>query len=128
MKRVIKSCLKKSIAAFLRSSIFTLKLLDSDQGSFMNQRQLLFSLLLFASLPFVAQNLMAQATAAQTITAQPMRPTPSAAEPRLPLREGWTLQSSGKVEAQGEVVSTPRFQAKGWYSVSVPTTVFSALV
>ncbi len=50
------------------------------------------------------------------------------AETRLALREGWTLQTSAKVEAKGEVISTPQFSPKGWYDVTVPTTVVAALV
>src|SRR5580700_5904281 len=46
----------------------------------------------------------------------------------LSLREGWNLQSSCKVEAKGETVSTPAFQPKDWYAVTVPTTVVAALV
>jgi exo-1,4-beta-D-glucosaminidase len=46
----------------------------------------------------------------------------------LSLRDGWTLQSSCKVEQKGDVVSTPKFRPQGWYAVSVPTTVFAALV
>jgi exo-1,4-beta-D-glucosaminidase len=49
-------------------------------------------------------------------------------ETSLQLRDGWTLQSSGKVDAKGETVSTPAFQTKDWYAVSVPTTVVAALV
>src|SRR5215471_7688898 len=44
------------------------------------------------------------------------------------LAEGWELQSSAKVEQKGEVISTARFQPKGWYSVTVPTTVVAAMV
>jgi exo-1,4-beta-D-glucosaminidase len=44
------------------------------------------------------------------------------------LRDGWTLQSSCKVDRKGEFLSTPGFQAKGWYDVTVPTTVFAALL
>jgi exo-1,4-beta-D-glucosaminidase len=51
-----------------------------------------------------------------------------AAENRLPLREGWSLQTSAKVEAKGEVISTPQFVPKGWHSATVPTTVVAALV
>jgi exo-1,4-beta-D-glucosaminidase len=51
-----------------------------------------------------------------------------AAENRLPLHEGWTLQTSAKVEAKGEVISTPQFSPKGWHEVAVPTTVVAALV
>jgi exo-1,4-beta-D-glucosaminidase len=49
-------------------------------------------------------------------------------EARLPLREGWELQSSAKVDAKGEVISTGQFAAKGWHSATVPTTVVAALV
>src|SRR5258708_15084794 len=49
-------------------------------------------------------------------------------EEKLALRDGWSLQSSGKVDKGGEVISTPRFQPTGWYTVSVPTTVVGALV
>ena len=47
---------------------------------------------------------------------------------RLRFADGWTLQSSQKVDQSGEVLSKPQFQPKGWYPVSVPTTVVSALV
>lgn len=46
----------------------------------------------------------------------------------LQLRDGWTLQSSCKVDKSGELISTPRYTPAGWYSVSVPTTVVAALV
>ena len=46
----------------------------------------------------------------------------------LTLRDGWTLQSSCKVDKAGEVISTPKFSPSGWYTVSVPTTVVAALV
>ena len=46
----------------------------------------------------------------------------------LRLKEGWALQSSCKVEEKGEVVSSSKFVPKGWYTVSVPTTVVAALV
>jgi exo-1,4-beta-D-glucosaminidase len=38
------------------------------------------------------------------------------------------LQSSRKVDESGEALSKPEFQPKGWYTVTVPTTVVSALV
>ncbi|MGH9547577.1 MAG: glycoside hydrolase family 2 protein [Terriglobales bacterium] len=53
------------------------------------------------------------------------RPLPEAA---LSLRDGWALQSSCKVDAKGETLSTPAFRPQGWYDVSVPTTVVAALV
>ncbi len=46
----------------------------------------------------------------------------------LSLRDGWNLQSSCKVEAKGDTVSTPAFEPKDWYAVTVPTTVVAALV
>jgi exo-1,4-beta-D-glucosaminidase len=47
---------------------------------------------------------------------------------KLPLRDHWTLQSSAKVEAKGEIVSTAAFVPKGWHDATIPTTVVSALV
>ena len=44
------------------------------------------------------------------------------------LKEGWSLQSSGKVADAGEVISTVPYQPKNWYGVTVPTTVVAALV
>ena len=46
----------------------------------------------------------------------------------LLLRDGWTLQSSCKVDKKGEVISTPQFAPAGWHAVTVPTTVVAALV
>jgi len=57
---------------------------------------------------------------------------PKSSHPRmestLSLREGWSLQSSSKVDEKGETVSSPGFQPKNWYTVTVPTTVVAALV
>ncbi len=47
---------------------------------------------------------------------------------RLVLREGWTLQSSARVQAAGAQVSTPGFATTGWYPVTVPATVLAGLV
>src|ERR1700733_6725027 len=47
---------------------------------------------------------------------------------KLVLRDHWDLQSSAKVEAKGEVVSTLAFAPHGWHNVTVPTTVVAALV
>src|SRR5438270_9845425 len=66
--------------------------------------------------------------------AQPTKPSPRRSsyspvpEMGLTLRDGWSLQSSCRVEKPGEVVSTPRFSPTGWYGVTVPTTVVAALV
>jgi exo-1,4-beta-D-glucosaminidase len=58
-------------------------------------------------------------------------PAPKKEEPvetRVALHEGWTLQTSAKVTAKGDVISTPRFTPKGWYDITVPTTVVAALI
>jgi exo-1,4-beta-D-glucosaminidase len=44
------------------------------------------------------------------------------------LRDGWKLQSSAQVSASGEEISEPGFSTGGWYSTSVPKTVFAVLV
>src|SRR5262249_13382455 len=48
--------------------------------------------------------------------------------PRFPLREDWSLQSSAKVDQKGEAISTPAFQPNDWVPVAVPTTVVAAQV
>ena len=45
------------------------------------------------------------------------RPHPDAT---LSLRDGWALQSSCKVDAKGETLSTPAFRPKDWYEVVRP--------
>ncbi len=47
---------------------------------------------------------------------------------RIELERCWHLQSSCKVDASGDVISSKSFQPKGWYSTSVPSTVFAAQV
>src|SRR5712672_2285855 len=47
---------------------------------------------------------------------------------KLALRDHWALQSSAKVEAKGEVISSARYIPRGWHQVTVPTTVVAALV
>jgi exo-1,4-beta-D-glucosaminidase len=64
--------------------------------------------------------------AADPSASKPSAPTTSA--DKLPLRDHWTLQSSAKFDAKGEVVSTSAFIPKGWHDVTVPTTVVAALV
>jgi exo-1,4-beta-D-glucosaminidase len=44
------------------------------------------------------------------------------------LREGWAIQPASMVNQDGTVISTPAFNAKGWYPTSVPTTILAALV
>jgi exo-1,4-beta-D-glucosaminidase len=49
---------------------------------------------------------------------------------KFPLREGWVLQSSVKVEETGNAISSAAFQFKeeGWLRATVPTTVVAAQV
>lgn len=48
---------------------------------------------------------------------------------RTALREGWTLQSSAKVEgATGKDISKVGYATAGWYATTVPSTVFAALI
>ena len=54
-------------------------------------------------------------------------PAPPAPD-RMTLDRGWTLQSSRKVEATGERISSPSFRADGWYRTTVPSTVVGAQV
>ncbi len=58
----------------------------------------------------------------------PSTTTRHTSESKLVLHEGWSLQTSAKVEAKGEVISTAQFTPKGWHEVTVPTTVVAALV
>src|SRR5271163_3898059 len=46
----------------------------------------------------------------------------------LALREGWTLQSGCKIQAAGEAISSTGFETRGWYTVTVPSTVLAAQV
>ena len=77
----------------------------------------------FLIIPFV----LVSALAAQEKAADPHAST-HPTEARLMLHEGWSLQTSAKVEAKPEVISTPQFAAKGWMPVTVPTTVVAAQV
>ncbi|MBV8672624.1 MAG: beta galactosidase jelly roll domain-containing protein [Acidobacteriaceae bacterium] len=45
-----------------------------------------------------------------------------------PLREGWTLQSACKVQADGATISKSTFHPEGWIAVTVPSTVLAAQV
>jgi len=47
---------------------------------------------------------------------------------RINLDNGWTVQTSRKVWATGDAISTPKFQTKGWYRTSVPMTVLAVQV
>ena len=45
-----------------------------------------------------------------------------------PLREGWTLQSSAKVAATGQAISSASFEVVNWIQADVPSTVVAAQV
>ncbi|TFG98338.1 MAG: hypothetical protein E4H13_09975 [Calditrichales bacterium] len=47
---------------------------------------------------------------------------------KLYLKKDWRLQSSAKVETDGNRLTTADIDLNGWYPVSVPTTVLAALV
>src|SRR3954468_23115917 len=47
---------------------------------------------------------------------------------RVPLKEGWALQSSATVSAKGDVLSRAGVDTAGWHTVTVPNTVVGALV
>jgi exo-1,4-beta-D-glucosaminidase len=51
-----------------------------------------------------------------------------AQEARLPLAEGWTLQSSARVSDSGQMLSLPGHSTTGWYTTAVPATVLTTLV
>ncbi|HEY6936629.1 MAG TPA: sugar-binding domain-containing protein, partial [Terriglobales bacterium] len=51
-----------------------------------------------------------------------------AQEARLPLAEGWTLQSSNRVSDSGQMLSLPGHSTTGWYATTVPATVLTTLV
>lgn len=55
-------------------------------------------------------------------------PSEGDSEERLLLRKGWKLQSSESVRESGEVISSLRYEPHGWYPISLPSTVFGALV
>ena len=78
-----------------------------------NVRTMQFSVLLLSLFSLLLANAVAQSPA-------PMN--------RIDLHNGWTVQTSRKVHATGDVISTPRFQTKGWYRTSVPMTVVAVQV
>src|SRR5271155_4906297 len=53
---------------------------------------------------------------------------PSRADGGITLREGWTVQSSAKVSATAEIISSAGFDASSWYKTSAPNPVFAVLV
>jgi exo-1,4-beta-D-glucosaminidase len=58
----------------------------------------------------------------------PKSPDQNVPAEKLVLRDHWTLQSSAKIDAKGEVISTVGFAPRGWHSATIPSTVVAALV
>jgi exo-1,4-beta-D-glucosaminidase len=73
---------------------------------------------------FFAGSCLAAALLAAATIAAPI----SRADGETILRKGWAVESSGKVTAGGEAVSTASFDASSWYKTSSPNTVFAVLV
>jgi exo-1,4-beta-D-glucosaminidase len=55
-------------------------------------------------------------------------PVVAGAADRLPLKTGWAIQSSAKVQEKGDAISRAGFVTDGWHTVTVPNTVVGALV
>jgi len=52
-----------------------------------------------------------------------------AAEPgKILLTDGWVIQSSAKIKARGEAISTAEFKPADWHQATVPSTVVGCLV
>jgi exo-1,4-beta-D-glucosaminidase len=47
---------------------------------------------------------------------------------RVPLHEGWRIQSSALVKEKGEAISAAGYRTAGWHAATVPSTVVGALV
>jgi exo-1,4-beta-D-glucosaminidase len=104
---------------------------DGTQGSNMNsararRRQAAFSSRLLSQLIVISLLASHFLLAADRVASKPSGPA-SPAE-KLALHDHWTLQSSAKVEAKGEAISTVAFVPQGWHNAAVPTTVVAALV
>jgi exo-1,4-beta-D-glucosaminidase len=78
-------------------------------------------------LTFFILALLVSLAVAQEKTATPHSAV-QPAEAKLGLHDGWSLQSSAKIEAKPEVISTTQYAPKGWLAVAVPTTVVAAQV
>jgi exo-1,4-beta-D-glucosaminidase len=68
---------------------------------------------LLSLLSFLLANAVAQ-------TSKPMN--------RVDLQNGWTVQTSRRVQATGDTISTSKFQPAGWYKTTVPMTVVAVQV
>jgi len=52
----------------------------------------------------------------------------AASDDRLLLNEDWRLQSSARIEAKGDAISSPEYTPTEWYKATVPSTVVGSLV
>jgi len=83
----------------------------------------------FAGLLRVTDSMLTAASFAVALLAVTAIAVPaSRADGDITLREGWRVQSSAKVSADGAAVSSTSFDASSWYKASVPNTVFAVLV
>src|ERR1700678_2990822 len=82
----------------------------------------------------IARSYFTSAAAAIIALALALSPTRLSADThaaeakKLFLHSDWTLQSSCKINATGEQISTAGFNTNGWHSTTVPSTVVAALV
>ena len=70
---------------------------------------------------------VAFAIAAGLSSSPPLRANP-ADDPEIVLSNGWKVQSSAKVNGNGDQISSATFDTAGWYPTSIPKTVFAVLV
>jgi len=68
------------------------------------------------------KNLLIAMTACTTIAAAAESPS------RTFLTDGWSLQSSAKIQGGGQVISTTAFQPDDWHKATAPSTVVGCLV
>src|SRR6266478_7613113 len=81
----------------------------------------IFSLFHFKDTGMTILRLLIPFISLAVATAQPsFQPAPALT---LPLREGWTLQSSARVTATGEAISSKSFETRNWIQADVPTIV-----
>ena len=50
------------------------------------------------------------------------------AQTRTYLADGWSIQSSAKIQAPAETISSPAFKPVDWYKATVPSTIVGNLV
>ena len=75
--------------------------------------------------------LLAVAVAANSALAIPsgsLAQTAATPDTKLPLHDGWKLQSECQFQGTPEKISMPGFSTEGWHSTTVPMTVVAALV